>query len=70
VDVAGARSTGHIHLDEVLQRAELLPPTDVVMSHFSARYTDEEVQNIVQQRLPDALRGFVRLFGVESPASP
>jgi len=64
VSVEGARSTGHIHLDEVLQRAELLPRGEVVMSHFSARYTDEEVRRIVAARLPDELRGIVRLFGV------
>ncbi|MET0791242.1 MAG: MBL fold metallo-hydrolase [Polyangiaceae bacterium] len=64
VDVAGARSTGHIHLDEVLQRAELLPQTEVVMSHFSARYTDEEVRRIVLGRLPEELLGIVKLFGV------
>jgi len=64
VDVEGARSTGHIHLDEVLQRAELLPRSEVVMSHFSARYTDEEVRRIVSQRLPDELCGIVKLFGV------
>jgi len=64
VDVEGARSTGHIHLDEVLQRAELLPRGEVVMSHFSARYSDEEVRRIVPGRLPDELRGIVKLFGV------
>ncbi|HKO53942.1 MAG TPA: MBL fold metallo-hydrolase [Polyangiaceae bacterium] len=67
VDVEGARSTGHIHLDEVLQRSELLPRGEVVMSHFSARYTDEEVRRILSERLPDELRGIVKLFGVGEP---
>jgi len=69
VSVEGARSTGHIHLEEVLARAELLPRGEVVMSHFSARYTDEEVQRIVAERLPDELRGIVKLFGVGVPLS-
>ncbi len=64
VGVADARSTGHIHLDEVLQRTELLPRTEVVLSHFSARYTDEEVRGIVLARLPDELRSVVKLFGI------
>lgn len=68
VDVEGARSTGHIHLEEVLSRAALLPATDVVFSHFSARYRHEDVQRIVQQRLPDDLRGRVRLFGIPPQA--
>jgi ribonuclease Z len=67
VSVEGARSTGHIHLDEVLQRAQLLPRTEVVMSHFSARYSDEEVRRLVHERLPDELRGIVKLFGVGEP---
>lgn len=64
VSVEDARSTGHIHLDEVLQRAASLPRGEVVMSHFSARYGDEEVQRIVSERLPDELRRVVKLFGV------
>ena len=64
VSVEGARSTGHIHLDELLERAALLPRTDVVFSHFSARYREEDVRRIVSQRLPDELQGIVRLFGV------
>jgi ribonuclease Z len=67
VSVDGARSTGHIHLDEVLERAELLPRTEVVMSHFSARYTDEEVRSTISKRLPDELHGIVKLFGVGAP---
>jgi hypothetical protein len=38
------------------------------MSHFSARYTDEEVRRIVPERLPDELRGIVKLFGVGANA--
>ncbi len=64
VDVAGARSMGHIHLTEVLERAALLPRTDVVLSHFSARYRNDDVHRIVAARLPEALRPFVRVFGV------
>ena len=67
MSVEDARSTGHIHLDEVLQRAELLPRGEVVMSHFSARYSDQDVRRIVSQRLPDELRGIVKLFGVGAP---
>ena len=64
VDVAGARSTGHIHLDEVLQRSALLPRGEVVLSHFSARYRDQDVRRIMAERLPDELRSVVKLFGV------
>ena len=64
VTVEGARTTGHIHLQEILERAELLPRTEVVLSHFSARYGNEDVRRILGERLPEALRSFVSSFGV------
>jgi ribonuclease Z len=60
VPTAEAREMGHIHLDELIERAALLPRTDVVFSHFSARYRAEDVRDILAQRLPDALRETVR----------
>jgi ribonuclease Z len=69
VSVEEARSTGHIHLDEVLARAELLPRSNVVLSHFSARYRDEDVRRIIGERLPEELRRVVRLFGVADGAA-
>jgi ribonuclease Z len=62
VTVEGAREMGHIHLDEVLARTELLSRRDVVLSHFSARYTDDDVRAIVARRLPDDLQGVVRVL--------
>ena len=64
VDVASARSMGHIHLTELIDRAPLLPRTDVVLSHFSARYRNEDVHRIIAARLPEELRPFIRLFGL------
>ena len=70
VDVAGARSTGHTHLTEVIERAALLPRSEVVLSHFSARYRAEDVRRILAARLPEELRPFVRAFAVgEEPAA-
>jgi ribonuclease Z len=60
VPTAEAREMGHIHLDELIDRAQLLPTTDVVFSHFSARYRAEDVRDILARRLPNALRGVVR----------
>jgi ribonuclease Z len=60
VPAAEARAMGHIHLDELIDRAPLLPSTDVVFSHFSARYGADDVRDILARRLPDALRAVVR----------
>jgi len=66
VDVEGARSTGHIHLTELLDRAALLPRTEVVFSHFSARYRNTDVRRILSERIPDELRSVVRPFAVDA----
>jgi ribonuclease Z len=60
VPKAEAREMGHIHLDELIDRAELLPKTDVVFSHFSARYSPQDVFDILARRLSDELREVVR----------
>jgi ribonuclease Z len=57
-----AREMGHIHLDELIQRAALLPSHDVVLSHFSGRYSAADVSRIVKGRLPDALCESVRIL--------
>jgi ribonuclease Z len=63
VPVADAREMGHVHLDEVLERHELFGQEDIVFSHFSARYTPDEVRQILETRLPETLRGRVRALG-------
>lgn len=50
-----ARSKGHVHLDELVERAELLRNPKVVLMHFSARYSHAEIERIVRARLPPEL---------------
>jgi ribonuclease Z len=70
VSVEDARSMGHIHLDEVIARGELLPDRDVVLHHFSARYTGESVTEICVRRLPEDLRPRMRILDIdEGPAT-
>jgi ribonuclease Z len=64
VSVEDARGMGHIHLDEVIARATLLPAHDIVLHHFSARYAPGEVARSCAQRLPEDLKPRVRLFGI------
>ena len=68
VSVEDARGMGHIHLDELVARAALLPAHDVVLHHFSARYAPGEVARICARTLPDDLRPRVRLLGEPAPA--
>ena len=66
VSVEAARTMGHIHLDELIARAALLPAHDVVFHHFSARYGPGDVARICARSLPDDLKPRVRLFGADA----
>jgi ribonuclease Z len=65
VSVQDAREMGHIHLEELIARSQLLTAKDVVLHHFSARYTAADVSRICQQRIPDSLKARVRLLGAD-----
>jgi ribonuclease Z len=64
--VEEARERSHLHLEEVLARAERFQNEALVLMHFSQAYSPEEVHAVVQARLPEVLRERVRVF---APAS-
>ncbi len=48
---------GHMHLDDVLARADRFENDWILASHFSTRLHPELIQKIVAKRLPERLRG-------------
>lgn len=56
VSVAQCREKGHIHLDEVLERADLFENEALLFTHFSSRYGAERIAEILRKRLPASLR--------------
>lgn len=52
----GARAGCHIHLDEVIERAEKFTNETIVMMHVSQIYRPDEVATILDRRVPPALR--------------
>jgi ribonuclease Z len=56
VSVESARRHGHVHLDEVIERAELFENQTILMTHFSTRYSRAQITDILSRRLPDSLR--------------
>jgi ribonuclease Z len=62
VSVEECRAKGHVHLDEVCERASLFENEAILLTHFSARYGPAEVERILAQRLPASLRGRVVPF--------
>ncbi|MCB9792060.1 MAG: hypothetical protein H6741_04980 [Alphaproteobacteria bacterium] len=55
VTVEQCRSKGHIHIDEVAERAELFENEALLLTHFSGRYRAREIQEAIQKRLPGHL---------------
>jgi ribonuclease Z len=57
-----ARAGCHIHLDEIIERADRFANDHIVMMHFSQLYHPDEVGRILDARLPPALRAKVIPF--------
>jgi ribonuclease Z len=52
---AECREKCHIHLDDIVDRAELLENEHIVLMHFSQLYRPNEVRDILKRRLPPGL---------------
>jgi ribonuclease Z len=61
-DVAASRVGGHIHLDELLERAEAFRNEALVLMHFSQMYSPLEVHRILERRCPAHLRERIVVF--------
>jgi ribonuclease Z len=53
---------GHMHLDDILARADRFQNDWVVASHFSTRMPSDVIQRIVEKRLPEGLREKVKVW--------
>jgi ribonuclease Z len=68
--LADARAGCHIHLDELIERADLFRNDALVLMHFSQLYRPGEVREILARRLPEPLRGRVLVFAPDSEDWP
>jgi len=64
--VQDAQERSHIHLDEILARADLFQNEALVLMHFSQAYSPEEVHSVIQARVPEVLREKLRVFAPTS----
>jgi ribonuclease Z len=53
---------GHMHLDDVLERADLFQNELIIFSHFSTRYHAAEIRKLIEAKLPARLRDRVRIW--------
>lgn len=59
VPVAKSRESGHVHLDELVERVDLFANERILLTHFSARYSRREITEILERRLPESLKARV-----------
>lgn len=53
---------GHTHIDDIIERADRFKNELIILTHFSTRYQDKQVQAAIEQRLPATLRERVKLW--------
>ncbi len=66
VTVDKARRSGHVHLDQIAERADLFDNEHIVLTHFSRRHSPEHIKAEADRRLPASLRSRVHLLLHES----
>jgi ribonuclease Z len=68
--LADARAGCHIHLDELIERADRFANDALVLMHFSQLYRPPEVREILARRLPERLHSRVLAFAPDSDDWP
>ena len=53
---------GHIHLDDIVERADRFRNELIIGAHVSTRYHPERAERLIQRRVPAALRERFRLW--------
>jgi ribonuclease Z len=68
--IADARAGCHIHLDELIERADRFENEHVVVMHLSQIYRPDEVAGVLDARVPPALRRRIIPFVPSAAAWP
>jgi ribonuclease Z len=53
---------GHMHLDDILARADRFENDWIIASHFSTRLPPDAIQRIVEKKLPEGLKQRVKIW--------
>jgi ribonuclease Z len=68
--IEASRAGGHLHLDELLERASLFENEALVLMHFSQIYSPSEVHAILRRRCPAHLAERLVVFAPSSGPWP
>jgi ribonuclease Z len=64
-----ARKKGHVHLDQVVERADLFENEAILLTHISQRYAPSQIRKILDDKLPKSLRDRVTPLMPKAPWS-
>ena len=53
---------GHTHLDDLIARADRFENEVIIASHFSTRLHPDQIQRIIEKRLPESLQGRLKVW--------
>ncbi|MDR1959983.1 MAG: metal-dependent hydrolase [Planctomycetaceae bacterium] len=53
---------GHIHLEDLALRRDKFQNKWIIASHFSTRYNNAQIEQLVRQRIPDMFDGRLKLW--------
>ncbi len=67
ISIEKARHTGHTHLDEIVEHADLFENEVIGLYHFSARYSSAQIDALLDAKLPPGLRS--RVVALHPPRS-
>ena len=68
--VGESRKKSHVHLDEIIERADHFKNKNLILMHFSQVYQPREVHEILKKRLPANLQERVRVFAPKNGPWP
>lgn len=57
-----AKHWGHTHLDEVIPRLSEIESEQIVLIHISSRYSDKDIQKIIQEKIPAKYQSRIAIF--------
>lgn len=53
---------GHIHLDDLIERAERFRNELIIVAHFSTRYHERQLRKAIERKLPPELKDRLHLW--------
>jgi len=53
---------GHMHLDDLVERVDQFQNEKIIAAHFSTRYHPRQIEQWVDERLPDRIGGRLELW--------